>query len=105
MRPKTPFIQRFLRKIQTGATPHACWRWLGCKNNVGYGLVRGDDGHMTTAHRAMARFILGWRLKPKQEVQHICMNYECTNPDHLVIGDRDRRNQVRLFRLASLRDS
>ena len=48
---------------------------------------------MTVAHRITARLKFG-SLDSKNFVVHTCSNPLCQNPDHIIIGDASKRNQV-----------
>ncbi len=60
-----------------------CWIWIASKDKWGYGRFR-LKGRTALAHR------VSWELKngslpdyPSQELDHLCGNRECVNPDHL----------------------
>ena len=84
---RVPIDRRFWAKVEKGATPEACWKWLGSKVNGGYGDI-GRGGSKTGSIRAHR---LSWEMHvgPIPEglwVLHKCDNPECTNPAHLFLG-------------------
>lgn len=63
-----------------------CWNWTDAPNNDGYGRL-GTDGKHTLAHR------FSWELHGlgdlgSAELDHICLNRMCVNPDHLRVVTR-----------------
>lgn len=59
-----------------------CHVWLLARTSNGYGLERGPDRRMQYAHRLAYERVHGpipWRL----QIDHLCGNRECVNPDHL----------------------
>ena len=79
---KQPTIARFLNHIEI-AQSH-CWEWTAGVDQKGYGLF-WFDGRMVRAHR----FSFEWfneRLIPKdRQIDHLCRNHRCVNPDHLEV--------------------
>jgi hypothetical protein len=68
---------RFWEKV---AKADGCWEWTASRNRDGYGHFY-LDGQMTVAHRVAYRLAIG-ELGAMQ-VDHICRNRACVNPDHL----------------------
>lgn len=70
--------------VRVLVAPDGCWQWVGAKNNHGYGRVRlggGDDSAMY-AHRAA--YMAFWGPIPEGlQLDHLCRNRSCCNPDHL----------------------
>lgn len=58
-----------------------CWVWLGAKNLKGYGLVQ-RDGRGLSAHRWYYERRFG-AVPDGLELDHLCRNESCVNPDHL----------------------
>jgi len=65
-----------------------CWNWIGTVDDRGYG--RFDSKH---AHRIA--YILSKGLISDQQVQHICNNPLCCNPNHLELGGQLKNMQYR----------
>lgn len=57
-----------------------CWNWVGPKTN-GYG-VASVDNKRTLAHRSYWLFI-GKEIPESYDLDHLCRNRGCINPDHL----------------------
>jgi hypothetical protein len=58
-----------------------CWLWLGPSANRGYGQARLADMR-TSAHRASYIAYRG-PVPDDMDVDHLCRNPACVNPDHL----------------------
>lgn len=58
-----------------------CWQWLGGVSGHGYGRFYAD-GRQQQAHRVMWEARVG-PIPPGLELDHLCRNPGCVNPDHL----------------------
>jgi hypothetical protein len=83
-----PIIERFWSKVdKNGPVPAhrpelgPCWSWVGSKNTEGYGNF-WIGGRCEKAHRFAYKLLVGW-FDPKLDVDHLCYNTSCINPDHL----------------------
>ena len=74
-----PLIQRFLEKIDV--LENKCWVWTGCVARGGYGIIR-INGHNYYAHRVSYELYKN-NISTGLEVDHLCRNSSCVNPDHL----------------------
>jgi hypothetical protein len=61
--------------------PNGCWIWTRSTTHAGYGQFR-CDGTMKYSHRAMYEVLRG-AIPAHLELDHICRNRRCCNPDHL----------------------
>lgn len=61
-----------------------CWVWLRWKNKKGYGKT-SLDGKTRWAHRVYYELIKGVELTRGKQLDHMCENESCVNPDHLRI--------------------
>lgn len=69
--------ERFWAKVVKGDD---CWEWTGCKTN-GYGRFK-FEGKMVRAHRWSYEQAKG-RIPDGLQIDHLCRNTSCVNPDHL----------------------
>lgn len=73
--------ERILRRIEID-TETGCWNWPGAKRGLyGYGNIY-EDGKVMATHRVMYRDMVG-PLLDGHEIDHLCNNTGCCNPDHL----------------------
>lgn len=68
-----------------------CWVWTGAKSSAGYGQVR-IDGKLHYTHRLTWESLVG-SIPDGKEIDHLCRNRACCNPDHLE--PVDRRTNIR----------
>jgi hypothetical protein len=62
--------------------PSGCWEWNGCvKKDAGYGISH-RSGRTMQAHRAVWIWLRG-PIAPGLQLDHLCRNRRCVNPDHL----------------------
>jgi len=64
-----------------------CWNWMGGLDN-GYGRIYWR-GKRYKAHRLIYAWkfkdIPKWKDKTSKELDHLCRNRSCVNPDHLQL--------------------
>jgi HNH endonuclease len=60
--------------------PNGCWEWTGALNQSGYAQIR-RWGFTWQVHRLTYEAHYGER--PQQQVDHLCKNTRCCNPEHL----------------------
>jgi len=85
--PPKPFKERILGRIVKDAND--CWNWTGPRNAKGYGhtffgsRVDGTRRNVAT-HRAAYE---AWKgpIPEGMQVDHLCFNTACCNPDHLDV--------------------
>ena len=70
------FGSRYLIDDITG-----CWNWTGAVSNRSYGSIY-RDGRMQKAHRVSYELSCG-PVPDGLDLDHICRNRLCVNPDHL----------------------
>ena len=87
--------ERIVRRILV--TEDGCWEWLGYVATNGYGHVSWE-GKVVRVHRLM--WTLTGRDLPEHEggrrleLDHLCRNRACCNPDHLELVSH-RENLMR----------
>jgi hypothetical protein len=72
-------LERVLNRITM--TDEGCWEFQGCRLKSGYGRV-GWNGRLWLTHRVTYTFLVG-EIHPDLEIDHLCENKPCCNPEHL----------------------
>lgn len=70
--------ERFWPKVRK---THRCWDWLANTSTNGYGQF-WCDGRLVAAHRWAYERFMG-PVPDGLELDHLCRNPACVNPDHL----------------------
>lgn len=84
--------KRFMSKVEV--TEDGCWMWMGCRHQKGgYGTACWL-GTPSPAHR-VSYFLFKEDLPPDLDVDHICVNPWCVNPDHLEAVTRSENGRRR----------
>ena len=76
-------------------TPTGCWEWQGSTDGRGYGCV-GMDGRKVSVHRLTYTWFVG-PIPDGLEIDHLCRNILCCNPDHLeavTMAENMRRRRL-----------
>lgn len=68
-------------RARTLVTPDGCWEWQGKLLRAGYGEAH-YRGRQMVAHRAMW-LAVGREIPAGLQLDHLCNNRRCCNPDHL----------------------
>jgi hypothetical protein len=77
---RRPLWDRVFEKVDASGD---CWEWTGAKT-LGYGHIArgGEGGGHVRAHRAVWELLVG-TIPAGLELDHLCRNTGCVNPDHL----------------------
>lgn len=78
---KKTLSQLFWERVNQTET---CWNWIGSINRGGYGVFTfgGRSGKKLYGHRASYELHKG-NIPDGLEIDHLCRNRKCVNPDHL----------------------
>lgn len=79
-----PVAVRLDSRLDKTGGDDACWPFIGCRNEQGYGKIR-INGRSMRAHRVAWELSYG-KLESDLFVCHKCDNPPCCNPSHLFIG-------------------
>lgn len=85
-------FHRFWSKIYIKDNKEECWNWTAGTSN-GYGQFRVYE-EMVRSHR-IAYMLTKGNIPEGLQVQHICNNPGCCNPNHLELGDNSKNQQYR----------
>jgi hypothetical protein len=70
--------ERFLNKVARNDS--GCWEWAGYRTPDGYGRFQVDSSRL--AHRVAYELFVG-PIDDGMEIDHLCKNRGCVNPEHL----------------------
>lgn len=90
-RPKKPALERFLSFV--AVQEDGCWLWTGCITKGGYGSFRNEHGKTENSHKWAYKVFIG-PVPEGLELDHLCRNRACVNPNHLEPVTRSQ-NTVR----------
>lgn len=82
---KQDLWQRFINKVIFRADSE-CWGWKASKFSDGYGSI-AINSIRNGEHRISYELFYGTKIPVGLLVLHKCDNPECTNPDHLFLGN------------------
>ena len=71
-------LQRFWDKVEK---TDSCWNWSAYHTPTGYGTFKLNNKSIL-AHRYSYEELRGC-IPPELEIDHLCRNRRCVNPDHL----------------------
>lgn len=75
-----PLAERFAMKVQK---TDGCWLWTGASNHLGYGQIWvTEERRVVQAIRVSLR-LHGVEVPADRDVDHLCRNKRCVNPEHL----------------------
>lgn len=80
---------RFLSKIKT--LNNGCWEWTSTINRKGYGVL-SVHGKPVVAYRVSYMLFRG-EIPPAMQIDHICHNRACVNPNHLRLATTTQNNE------------
>jgi len=73
-------LDRIANKIEFDDAT-GCWVWTGALSSTGYGNFKVNGG-TRRAHRVLYEILVG-AVPQGLEMDHLCRNRACVNPDHL----------------------
>jgi hypothetical protein len=80
-RPRQSLSVRFWAKVDASGV---CWEWTGYVGANGYGQTRTEGNGRTSSHRAAWELLVG-PIPGGLQIDHLCRNRACVNPDHLEL--------------------
>ncbi len=95
--PRPSPVDRFGVKIKLSAM--GCWEWEGTLGKTGYGVIVVAGKHIA-AHRFAYELFKG-TIPQSKELDHLCRNRACVNPNHLEIVTH-QVNQLRGMSVSGL---
>jgi hypothetical protein len=96
--------QRLIANTAEPENAQACWVWTAQRDRWGYGRLNIYVAGLGKTVKAMAHITL-WELlmgpvPPGKQLDHLCHNEACINPDHLepvTPSENCRRRDARKF--------
>jgi hypothetical protein len=74
----------------------SCWNWTGAVSTAGYGQIR--FGKVLYTHRVSYEALVG-PIPDGLELDHLCRNRRCCNPDHLeAVEPAENQRRARMAR-------
>ena len=87
---QTPTLSSaFWAKVEKGQDGD-CWKWLGCTDKDGYGLLTFRKKQLRAARVAVT--ISGKPMRDEDQACHSCGNNWCCNPSHIYAGTPIQNN-------------
>ena len=86
---------RFWSKLDSQLPLIGCWEWRGAGSANGYGSFRVGSRNLC-AHRVSYELLVG-PIPAGLQIDHVCPNRRCVNPDHLEPVSRPRTSGVPLL--------
>lgn len=62
---------------------NGCWNWRLQRNQRGYGMLRLPGRSRMLAHRWAFEALTGQSIPEGFQIDHLCRNTSCVNPEHL----------------------
>lgn len=90
MKESTRRVTYWLRVKKCSA---GCWLWQGETNNSGYGLIRYKGRKIPVTHFA---YYLATGQWPTDQINHVCHNPICVNPQHIYDGTQSQNMQDKI---------
>ena len=88
------YYHRFWKKVDIKENIEKCWDWTSYIHPSGYGGYWTSITDSYQAHR-MAYMLSKGSIPEGSQVQHLCNNPICCNPNHLELGDHSKNMQYR----------
>jgi len=93
---RTTYVDGFWRKVDK-CGGNGCWIWRGATSAGGYGKYGGTTGYNVGTSRAhrVAWILTRGEIPSGKEVDHLCHNPSCVNPDHMRLCEQGENKKNR----------
>ncbi len=86
---------KFWNRVDIRDNKEECWNWIGGTFQNGYGIFYLGHNKSNLAHR-LSYILSNGIISNGLQVQHLCNNRLCCNPNHLELGDNYKNQQYRI---------
>lgn len=102
-KPRLSTEDRFWSFVDMTPNVFGCWRWTASRDVKGYGVFSAHAQYSRMAHRT-AWLILRGPIPVGLQLDHLCLDKACVNPDHLeIVTNEENSRRAKEYRISCRR--